>query len=62
MTAYFFHIQRWQSVHVKFFLFKYNLDTTTTYPTFGLTWVRTHDLQIMDSTVYIPEMLVLTTE
>ena len=39
------------------FWFKYNLDRNAMHPKFDLTWVRTHDLQIMNSTFHVPEML-----
>ena len=45
-----------------YFLFKYDLDNSrsTTNPKFDLTGVRTHDLQIMDRTFHVSEMLVFT--
>ena len=42
--------------------FKYNLDRSTLQPKFHLTRVRTLDLQIMDSTLDVPETHTLTTE
>ena len=37
-------------------------DRSTEHPKFNLTGVRTHDLQVMDSTFHVPETLALTTE
>ena len=39
-----------------------DLDRSTMHLKLDLAGVQTHDLQIIDSTFHVPEMLVLTTE
>ena len=38
---------------------KYDLDRYTADPKFDLTGVQAHDVQIMNSTFYVPETLIL---
>ena len=38
------------------------LDRSTIHPKFNRTGNQTHDLQIIDTTFHVPEMLILTTE
>ena len=47
---------------LRIFSFKYNLDNSSRHSKLDPIGVRTDDLQIMDNTFYVPEMLVLTTE
>ena len=44
-----------------YFWFKYDLEVCTTHPSFDLAGVQIHDLQIMNSTLYISETPVLIT-
>ena len=50
------------ALEIDIFWFKYDLDRSITHPKFDWTRVRTHDLQIMESTVHVNEKLVLTTK
>ena len=45
-----------------YFWLTYDLNKYVTHPKFDFTEVQTHDLQIMDSTFHVPEMLALTNE
>ena len=45
-----------------YFWFKYDLNRSTMHPKVNPIGVRTHDLQIMDSSFCVPETLALTTE
>ena len=45
------------------FLFKYNLDRSTTHPKFDPTGIQTHDLQIMTvKAFHVTETAALTTQ
>ena len=43
------------SADIVYFWFKYDI-ASTTHPKFNLIRVQTHDLQIMNSTLHVPEM------
>ena len=56
---------RWsllRTLNFDWLIYLVQVGRNTTHPKFDPTGFRTHDMQVIDSTYHVPEMLILTTE